>query len=134
MGVDAIAYGNDSVKIIEINESLHLTASFLLNLFHFGTGCFFDQLLFLVDVSQVFRYGLCVYTKQLCHSFLCQPKSLIAIIHIHTYITIVILIEDDAMLGLLYFFFLHVVSCLFYRYSFLTDSNHLLTSLSITSQ
>ena len=63
MGVDAIADSDNSVKIIEINESFYLTASFLLNLFHFGTSCLFIQFLFLVDVSQMLRYSLSIHAK-----------------------------------------------------------------------
>ena len=63
MGVDAIADSDNSVKIIEINESLYLMASFLLNLFHFGTSCLFIQFLFLVDVSQMLRYSLSIHAK-----------------------------------------------------------------------
>ena len=63
MGVDSIADSDNSIKIVEINESLYLTASFLLNLFHFGTSCLFIQFLFLVDISQMLRYRLSIHAK-----------------------------------------------------------------------
>ena len=51
--------------------------------------------------------GLNVDAEQLGHCFLRQPKCLVSIIDVDTHIAVLVLIEYDAVLILLYFVFLH---------------------------
>ena len=51
--------------------------------------------------------GLNVDAEHLGHCFLRQPKCLISIIDVDTHIAVLVLIEYDAVLILLYFVFLH---------------------------
>lgn len=55
----------------------------------------------------MFGDSLSVYTKQLGHCFLRQPKCLISIIDVDTHIAVLVLIEYDAVLILLYYVFLY---------------------------
>ena len=67
----------------------------------------------------MFGDSLSVYTKQSRHCFLCQPKCLISILDVDTHIAVLVLIEYDAVLIILYFVFLH---CSFAKYTVLSCS------------
>ena len=67
--------------------------------------------------------GLNVDAEQFSHCFLCHPECLISIIDVDTHIAVLVLIEYDAVLILLYFVFLHgVFHFSFAKYTVLTGS------------
>ena len=70
-------------------------------------SCLFFQFILCINIFKMEGYIVGSASKQLRHRFLRQPKSLVLVINADTYITIVVLIENDAMLDLLYLFSIH---------------------------
>ena len=72
-GIDAVAYGDDRIKIVEVNLSFDCAFPLQLNYFLFGNSCLLVQLSFFKYVLEVLTNSWGVDVKERCHSLLGKP-------------------------------------------------------------
>ena len=77
-GIDAIAYGNDGIEIVEIKGSFDLSLALLLNYFHFGKSCLGVQLSFRENIGEMLGNCRNFNPEQLRHGLLGQPDGFVA--------------------------------------------------------